>query len=107
MQVYDKVIKTTEEILAPFHVKDLSKRPAKRWPLLTENEFLLRNEVAFELGRPDGACYLLPGSDIERTLSRRKIIFFWMDWICNRIKKQNVPFTRITWLQIEPERKSR
>lgn len=101
MQVYDKVIKTTEEILAPFHVKDLSKRPAKRWPLLTENEFLLRNEVAFELGdrMEPATCYQAVTSN-EHLVGEDKILLYGPDL---QEIKSNVPFTRITWLQIEPE----
>lgn len=101
MQVYDKVIKTTEEILAPFHVKDLSKRSAKRWPLLTENEFLLRNEVAFELGdrMEPATCYQAVTSN-EHLVGEDKILLYGPDL---QEIKSNVPFTRITWLQIEPE----
>lgn len=51
MQVYDKVIETTRELLKPFPVKELNRNHAKPWNLLKENEFLLQKEVAFELDR--------------------------------------------------------
>lgn len=46
MQVYDKVIETTRELLKPFPVKELNRNHAKPWNLLKENEFLLQKEVA-------------------------------------------------------------
>ena len=76
MQVYDKVIETTRELLKPFPVKELNRNHAKPWNLLKENEFLLQKEVAFEL-------ILLYGPDLPEI-------------------KKSVPFTRITWIQIDP-----
>lgn len=101
MQVYDKVIKTTEEILEPFAVKDLTKRPAKPWKMLTENEFLLRNEVAFELGDRmyPGTCYQAVTSS-EELIREDKILLYGPDL---QEIKGNVPFTRITWLKVDPE----
>ena len=49
MQVYDKVIEKTRELLKPFPAKELNRNHAKSWNLLKENEFLLQKEVAFEL----------------------------------------------------------
>ena len=59
MQVYDKVIETTRELLKPFPVKELNRNHAKPWNLLKENEFLLQKEVAFELGirSQPSTCY--------------------------------------------------
>ena len=37
MQVYDKVIETTRELLKPFPVKELNRDHAKPWNLLKEN----------------------------------------------------------------------
>lgn len=101
MQVYDKVIRTTEELLAPFPVRDLTEKPGKRWPLLTENEFLLRNEVAFELGdrMEPGTCYQAVTST-EHLVGEDKILLYGSDL---QEIKGNVPFTRITWMQMEPE----
>lgn len=101
MQVYDKVIKTTEEILTPFAVKDLTKRSAKPWKMLTENEFLLRNEVAFELGDRmyPGTCYQAVTSS-EELIREDKILLYGPDL---QEIKGNVPFTRITWLKVDPE----
>ena len=50
MQVYDKVIEKTRELLKPFPAKELNRNHAKSWNLLKENEFLLQKAVAFELG---------------------------------------------------------
>lgn len=101
MQVYDKVIRTTEEMLAPFSARDLTKQPAKRWKMLTENEFLLRNEVAFELGERmyPGTCYQAVTSS-EDLVREDKILLYGPDL---QEIKGNVPFTRITWLRVEPE----
>ena len=59
MQVYDKVIETTRELLKSFPVKELNRNHAKPWNLLKENEFLLQKEVAFELGirSQPSTCY--------------------------------------------------
>ena len=99
MQVYDKVIRTTEEILAPFGARDLTGKPAKQWPMLTENEFLLRNEVAFELGDRmyPSTCYQAVTSS-EELVGEDKILLYGRDL---QEIKENVPFTRITWIQAE------
>ena len=101
MQVYDKVIKTTEELLSVFPAKDLTRQPAKPWKMLEENEFLLRNEVAFELGERmfPGTCYQAVTSSGE-IINKDKILLYGPDL---QEIRENVPFTRITWLQIEPE----
>ena len=44
MQVYDKVIEKTRELLKPFPAKELNRNHAKSWNLLKENEFLLQKE---------------------------------------------------------------
>lgn len=100
MQVYDKVIKTTEEILASFQARDLTAQPAKQWHMLTENEFLLRNETAFELGdrRYPSVCYQAVTSS-EELIGEDKILLYGKDL---QEIKGNVPFTRITWIQAEP-----
>ena len=71
MQVYDKVIETTRELLKPFPVKELNRDHAKPWNLLKENEFLLQKEVAFELGirSQPSTCYQvhIKGSDFGRS----------------------------------------
>lgn len=100
MQVYDKVIKTTEEILAPFEARNLTGQPVKQWSMLTENEFLLRNEVAFELGDRAylSTCYHAVTSSKE-LIGEDKILLYGKDL---QEIKGNVPFTRITWIQAEP-----
>ena len=100
MQVYDKVIETTRELLKPFQVKELNRNHAKPWNLLKENEFLLQKEVAFELGirSQPSTCYQAVTSSKE-LLPEDKILLYGPD--LPEIKK-NVPFTRITWIQIDP-----
>lgn len=102
MQVYDKVIRTTKEILAPLRARDLTGKPAKQWPMLTENEFLLRNEVAFELGDRmyPSTCYQAVTSS-EELVGEDKILLCGKDL---QEIKGNVPFTRITWIQAEPDK---
>lgn len=101
MQVYDKVIRETKEILRPFEARDLTGRPAKHWPMLTENEFLLQNEVAFELGDRmyPSTCYQAVTSS-EELVGEDKILLYGKDL---QEIKGNVPFTRITWIQAEPD----
>ena len=100
MQVYDKVIETTRELLKPFQAKELNRNHAKPWNLLKENEFLLQKEVAFELGirSQPSTCYQAVTSSKE-LLPEDKILLYGPD--LPEIKK-NVPFTRITWIQIDP-----
>ena len=68
MQVYDKVIEKTRELLKPFPAKELNRNHAKSWNLLKENEFLLQKEVAFELGirSQPSTCYQAVTSSIKR-----------------------------------------
>ena len=77
MQVYDKVIETTRELLKPFPVKELNRNHAKPWNLLKENEFLLQKEVAFELGirSQPSTCYQAVTSSKE-LLPEDKIIIW-------------------------------
>lgn len=90
MQVYDKVIETTREILQPFPGKELDLNRAKKWKLLKENEFLLHKEVAFELGirSQPSTCYQAVTSSTELLLED-KILLYGPD--LSEIKK-NVPF---------------
>ena len=100
MQVYDKVIEKTRELLKPFPAKELNRNHAKSWNLLKENEFLLQKEVAFELGirSQPSTCYQAVTSSKE-LISEDQILLYGPD--LPEIKK-NVPFTRITWIQIDP-----
>lgn len=77
MQVYDKVIETTRELLKPFPVKELNRNHAKPWNLLKENEFLLQKEVAFELGirSQPSTCYQAVTSSKE-LLPEDKILLY-------------------------------
>ena len=86
MQVYDKVIETTRELLKPFPVKELNRNHAKPWNLLKENEFLLQKEVAFELGirSQPSTCYQAVTSSKE-LLPEDKILY--MDRIFRRSKR--------------------
>lgn len=80
MQVYDKVIETTRELLKPFPVKELNRNHAKPWNLLKENEFLLQKEVAFELGirSQPSTCYQAVTSSKE-LLPEDKILLYGPD----------------------------
>lgn len=100
MQVYDKVIEKTRELLKPFPAKELNRNHAKSWNLLKENEFLLQKEVAFELGirSQPSTCYQAVTSSKE-LISEDQILLYGPD--LPEIKK-SVPFTRITWIQIDP-----
>ena len=100
MQVYDKVIEKTRELLKPFPAKELNRNHAKSWNLLKENEFLLQKEVAFELGirSQPSTCYQAVTSSKE-LISEDQILLYGPD--LPEIKK-SVPFTRITWIQLDP-----
>lgn len=99
MQVYDKVIEATREILKPCRCRDLTKKEPKRWKLLSDNEFLLKKEVAFELGSRDfpSTCYQAVTSSQE-LVGEDKILLYGPD--LQEIKK-DVPFTRITFIQTD------
>ena len=101
MQVYDKLIKTTEELLSAFSGRNLTQKPVKPWKMLKENEFLLRNEVAFELGERgfQGTCYQAVTSS-EELVGEDKILLYGPNL---QEIRGNVPFTRITWLLTDPE----
>ncbi len=101
MQVYDKLIKTTEELLSAFSGRNLTQKPVKPWKMLKENEFLLRNEVAFELGEQgfQGTCYQAVTSS-EELVGEDKILLYGPDL---QEIRGNVPFTRITWLLTDSE----
>lgn len=87
MQVYDKVIEKTRELLKPFPAKELNRNHAKSWNLLKENEFLLQKEVAFELGirSQPSTCYQAVTSSKETDFG--KIRSFYMDRIFRKSKK--------------------
>ena len=99
MQVYDKY-RDNKRITEAFPGKELNRNHAKPWNLLKENEFLLQKEVAFELGirSQPSTCYQAVTSSKE-LLPEDKILLYGPD--LPEIKK-NVPFTRITWIQIDP-----
>lgn len=99
MQVYDKVIEEVREILKPFPARDLSRIKPQKWKLLKENEFFLRSEAAFELGKRDGiaSCYQAVTSSKE-LVPEDKILLYGPDLPEIR---QDVPFTRITFIQKE------
>ena len=83
-----------------FPAKELNRNHAKSWNLLKENEFLLQKEVAFELGirSQPSTCYQAVTSSKE-LISEDQILLYGPD--LPEIKK-SVPFTRITWIQIDP-----
>lgn len=99
MQVYDKVIETTRELLQPFLIKERNRNHAKPWNLLKKDKFVLQKEVAFELGSrwQSSTCYQALTSSKE-LLPEDKILLYEQD--LPEIKK-NVPFARITWVQID------
>lgn len=100
MQVYDKIIQTTREILDPFPVRDITGKRAKKWNMLTENEFLLRRDVAFELGvrTLPATCYQAVTST-EGMIEKDGIFLYGPDL---QEIRQDVPFSRITFIQIDP-----
>lgn len=101
MQVYDKIIEEVREILKPFPAKDLSKIRPQRWKLLKENEFFLRSESAFELGKRESvsSCYQAVTSS-EELVPEDKILLYGPDL---QEIRENVPFTRITFIQKDIE----
>ena len=98
MQVYDKVIETTRELLKPFPVKELNRDHAKPWNLLKENEFLLQKEVAFELGirSQPSTCYQAVTSSKE-LLPEDKILLYGPD--LPEIEDQDKAYQRIKKLE--------
>lgn len=99
MQVYNKVIEETKKLLSNHEVKSLEVGKKKAWNMLTENEFLLRRDVAFELGirTKPSTCFNAVTSDNE-LVGEDKILLYGPD--LPEIK-EDVPFTRITLLNVD------
>lgn len=99
MNVYDKVIKDTRELLSGYQAKELPVGNGKSWPLLEENEFLLRRDVAYELGirTKPGVCYNAATSD-SNLVGKDRILLYGKD--LPEIKEDTV-FSRITFLNVD------
>lgn len=99
MQVYNKVIEETRELLSKYEARTLKVGAKKDWKMLEENEFLLRRDIAFELGirTKPCTCYNAVTSDKD-LVGEDKILLYGPD--ISEIK-EDVPFTRITFLNVD------
>lgn len=102
MEVYDRLIKQTKDILAHYEYRELRVDTSISWPCLKNNEFLMAREVAFELGErfKPSTVFHCPTSNKE-LISEDRILLIGKD--LNQIKK-NVNFSRITFFHIEDEK---
>lgn len=99
MQVYNKVIETTNKLLSNHDVRELDLNDKKNWNMLTENEFLLRRDIAFELGirTKPSTCFNAVTSD-DSLVGEDKVLLIGPD--IPEIK-EDVTFTRITFLNVD------
>ena len=99
MNVYDNVIRDTRKALSGYTARELPVNHGKSWPMLEENEFLLRRDVAFELGMrtKPGTCYNASTSD-SNLVGKDRILLYGKD--IPEIKEDTV-FSRITFLNVD------
>ena len=100
MNVYDKVIRDSRALLRGSKVRELPFGGGKPWPMLRENEFLLRRDVAYELGirTKPGVCFNAATSNGD-LLKRDRILLYGRD--LPEIRHDTV-FSRISFLHIDP-----
>ena len=99
MKVYDSVIKKTWDLLQQEDYRELKVDQQVSWNCLTNNEFLMDREIAFEIGdrmRPS-IVFNAQTSD-ESLISNDRIVLIGKD--LNEIK-ENTNFSRITFFQVD------
>lgn len=99
MEVYNGIIKDTRAYLSEYTPKELPVGVPHSWPLLTDNEFLMKRDVAFELGirTKPSTCYNALTSD-SSLVGEDKILLYGPDL---QEIKNDVTFSRITFLNVE------
>lgn len=98
MNVYDKLIKDTLDILNTQNLTELKVKDAK-WKMLKSNEFLMGKEVAFELGDrfKDSVVYNVQTSD-KSLVGEDKIFLIGKDL---QDIKENTNFSRVALFNID------
>ncbi len=98
MNVYDKLIKDTLNILNTQNLTELKVKDAK-WNMLKSNEFLMGKEVAFELGDrfKDSVVYNVQTSD-KSLVGEDKIFLIGKDL---QDIKENTNFSRVALFNID------
>lgn len=98
MNVYDKLIKDTLDILNTQNLTELKVKDAK-WNMLKSNEFLMGKEVAFELGDrfKDSVVYNVQTSD-KSLVGEDKIFLIGKDL---KDIKENTNFSRVALFNID------
>lgn len=99
MEVYNGIIKDTKAYLSEYTPRELPVGAPHEWKLLEDNEFLMRRDVAFELGirTKPSTCYNALTSD-SKLVGEDKILLYGPD--LDEIKN-DVTFTRITFLNVD------
>ena len=99
MEVYNGVIEDTRAYLSEYKGRELPVGAPHKWKLLEDNEFLMKRDVAFELGirTKPSTCYNALTSD-KNLVGEDKILLYGPD--LNEIKN-DVTFTRITFLNVD------
>lgn len=100
MNVYDKLINETVTLLEDQGGRELEVNDNTSWPLLADNEFLMRRDIAFELGGWDteGTCFNLYTSD-DDLVGKDSITLYGSDL---QELKGNSNYTRITLINMDP-----
>lgn len=98
MNVYDKLIKDTLDIINTQNLTELKVKEAK-WKMLKSNEFLMGKEVAFELGDrfKDSVVYNVQTSD-KSLVGEDKIFLIGKDL---QDIKENTNFSRVALFNID------
>ena len=98
MEVYDNLLKETQDLLAKEHFKELNLTKYD-WPMLKTNEFLMGKEVSFELGDrfKDNVVFHVPSSN-NSLINEDKIYLIGED--LQNIHK-NTNFSRVVFFNID------
>lgn len=99
MKVYDSVIKKTWDLLQQEDYRELEVDQQVSWNCLTNNEFLMDREIAFEIGDRMRPSIVFNAQTSDETLiSSDRILLIGKD--LNEIK-ENTNFSRITFFQVD------
>ncbi len=99
MNVYDHVIKKTWDLLKNHDYQELKLNTEINWKCLTNNEFLMDRDIAFELGDRDKPCTVYNAQTSDASMiSKDRILLFGKN--LNEID-ENTNFSRITLFNVD------
>lgn len=99
MNVYDHVIKKTWDLLKNHDYQELKLNTEINWKCLTNNEFLMDRDIAFELGDRDKPCTVYNAQTSDASMiSNDRILLLGKN--LNEID-ENTNFSRITLFNVD------